>query len=91
MEEITKLFLMKIGIYGPLVGSIIILILGIQIPLITLIPLSDVIDYNSIWQFSEILCVISIFILISLSGYFYIKFRNKINKIVKCEGKKDED
>jgi len=91
MEEIKKLFWFKVGIYGPLVVSIIILIFGIQIPIITLIPLPGLIDHQSIWYFSEILCLIFILILISFSGYFYIKFRNKINKIVNHEGEIDED
>ncbi|MCP6718930.1 MAG: hypothetical protein KJI71_01680 [Patescibacteria group bacterium] len=91
MEEMRKLFWFKVGIYGPLLVSIAILIFGVQIHLITLIQLPGVIDHKSIWRISEIFSLIFIFILISLSGYFYLLLRKKINKIVNSEGEKDED
>ncbi len=86
MEKYRKLTTLKIGIGISIIAAILIILFGIELPMITAIPIKEIPIQNSTLSLHEIVFLIISIILFAFSWLFYFLYKKEIDKTIKRSG-----
>ena len=86
MKEYRKLTVLKIGIGISIIAAILIILFGIELPMITAIPIKEIPIQNSTLVLHEIIFLIISIILFAFSWLFYFLYKKEIDKTIKRSG-----
>ncbi|KKN08940.1 hypothetical protein LCGC14_1051660 [marine sediment metagenome] len=86
MKEYRKLTVLKIGIGISIIAAILIILFGIELPMITAIPIKEISIQDSTLSLHEIVFLIISIILFAFSWLFYFLYKKEIDKTIKRSG-----
>lgn len=86
MEKYRKLTTLKIGIGISIIAAILIILFGIELPMITAIPIKEIPIQDSTLSLHEIVFLIISIILFAFSWLFYFLYKKEIDKTIKRSG-----
>lgn len=88
LREYRRDFWFKVGTESCIIAAILILF-GIELPMITTIPIKEIIIPNSPLALHEIIFLFVSIILIVLACFFYFLYKREINKTIIKRGNRE--
>ena len=91
LREYRRDFWFKVGTESCIIAAILIILFGIELPMMTAIPIKEIIVPNSPLALHEIIFLTVLIILIILACFFYFLYKREINKIIIKRGKYENE
>ena len=89
MREYRRDFWFKVGTESCIIAAILMILFGIELPMMTAIPIKEIIIPNSPLALHEIIFLTVSIILIILACFFYFLYKREINKIIIKRGESE--